>query len=358
MITARKTTQQLRGTLPRASSLTLLGCVFVCWMNVATAVAQGGPISFDRVEEYIQRTEEILMRAAEAVRESESARARPVLAQARELHDRSVSLLMNGRPLIAYETSQRARQAAQHAVQLARDDLGFEERVRIRLERLRELYDQLFERAQEERNERALRFIQEAERQFLRAREQYTQRNFEIAFHLLESAESLLHKAARLLFEGAGVDRLRNDLDRTADLIRRTRERLGEADDRAAQEILDRAERVLEQARDALSRGEPLAALHLARQARRLVGQAAGRTGAGPSREAVQEQIERWDRRHGEIAPAVRESGHDPALRMLERARSYRQRAGATLAAGDGEEALRQIKLAHDLLAQASELAR
>ena len=77
---------------------------------------------------------------------------------------------------------------------------------------LRELYESVLERAQESQNERALRFIREAERQFHRAREQYAQHNFEIAFRLVESAENLLRRAARLLFEGGGAARLEHEL--------------------------------------------------------------------------------------------------------------------------------------------------
>jgi hypothetical protein len=333
----------------------------VLWLALVSATAgfaQGDHQDFDRVAEFIQRTEEILLKVEDAVRNSESARAVMILKEAWRLHETSYRLLDDARPLFAYRTSQKARQAGLHAGQLARGDLGFEERARIRANYLRELYDDILARAQETNHERALRFLEEAERLYLRAEEQYSQRNYEIAFNLLESAETMLRRAARLLFEAGGAERLQNELERTQNLIDRTHERLGENADPAAVDLLVQAEDVLAQAREAVGRGQPLQALRLAKQARHLAGQAASVSGDAPEAPAVQEQIDRWDSRYARVAEIVEESGNEDAMRLLERAVQHRNGAEERLAAGNTKAALRQIKIAHDLLHEAGELAR
>jgi hypothetical protein len=320
--------------------------------------AQTEPGGFERIEQFIQQTEDMLAKAAETVRSSESVRARQALQEAERLHHRSYELLMAGSPLLAYKTSQRARRAALHAAQIARDELGYEERVRVRLERLEELHAGVLERAQEAQDERALRFIQEAERRFQQAREQYVQHNYEVAFHLAESSESLLGRAARLLLESGGADGLERELERTAELIQRTAERLGDRPDPVARDMLQRAEQMLRQARQSLTRAQPLQTLRLTRGARRLAGQAASVAGRGPSAEAVSEQIARWDQRALLVAEQVKQADNKEAQLLLQRARQHRQKAQESLTAGDHELALRQIVFASDLLSEASELSR
>jgi hypothetical protein len=314
--------------------------------------------NFEHLQQYIDRTEEILLQAIDAVQESESVRARQVLQEAKRLHDQSLRLMNDGRPVISFQTSKAARKAAFDAMRIARDELSFEQRARIRLDHLRELYESVLERAQDSQHERALRFIREAERQFRRAREQYTQHNFEIAFRLLDSAEDLLRRAARLLFEGGGADRLERELQRTRALIDRIHEHIGEGGNPAALELLVKAEEMLARAREALSRGEPLPAIRLAKQARRLAAQAASLVEKGPAPEAIRAQFERWDVQYAADADIVRESGSEAAKLLLERAARHRQGAEDRLIAGDAEGALRQIKIAHDLLHEAGELVR
>ena len=115
------------------------------------------------VETYIARTGEILAWATELVEQSPSVPARNVLAQAETAHAQSIQLQAAGRPRQALAASHRARNAAQHAARLAREDRGFEERARVRLDRYRDFYDQLRDRAREADDRLALRTLDDAE---------------------------------------------------------------------------------------------------------------------------------------------------------------------------------------------------
>lgn len=344
---------------PRASwQLLLPVLLLVFWLPTDRAIAQHGPGGFENAAQYIERTEEILLHIAETVLESESVRARRILGEARQLHLASYRQLDAGRPLMAVNLSHKARQAGQHAAQVAREELGFEHRALLYLERLRHRYEMALDRAQEMHNERALRFLQEAERQYHRAHEQYAQHNFEIAFNLLKSAETLLGRAERLLFEAGDIELVARELERTQLMIERTDEQVGLEGDQMARDLLVRAERILSDAREALARGEPRRALQLARQARRLAGEAAALAGGGVQGDAVRGQIERWDERQAVVAEMIQETGNRQARLLLERALQHRRTAEDRLAAGNPEQALRQIKIAHDLLHEAGELVR
>ncbi|MFH1843084.1 MAG: hypothetical protein ABIF77_07725 [bacterium] len=337
--------------------LGLLVWVVTFWGAADQAQAQGGP-SFSRVSEYIEMTHDILQRSREIVQETESVRARTIMEDAKQLHDRSYALLDSGKPTEAFNVSKRARSVAQYAVRVARDDSSFQERARVRLDRLPELYEPILERAQEVHHERALRFLNEAERQYHRAREQFAQHNYEISLNLLESAETLLRRAARLLFESGGAERLERDLERTQQFIDNTHERIGANGDPVALNLLVQAEDVLAQAHEALQAGQPLRTLHLAKQARRLAGEAAALISGSPSAESVQVQLERWDDRYSAVAEQVQESGNNEARLLLERAVRHRESAEDRLNNDDYSGALRQIKIAHDLLNEAGERIR
>ena len=98
--------------------------------------------------------------------------------------------------------------------------------------------------------------------------------------------------------------------------------------------------------------------LVLVRLARNFLRQATGRTADKPEAAVVQAQIDRWDERQPDIVEAVHDSESQQARRVYEQALQHRARAGESLASGEMEIALRQIKVALDLLLEAGDLAR
>jgi len=355
-----------RRVLMRSTSKTtiwpaaLLGFLVLAGIMLPAPV-QGQGQSGDDLQDYIERTEEIIRAAADVVLATDSPRARRILQQAQNLHELSKELAMKGHIQRAHTASRRAREAALLAASHARRASGLEERALQRLERYREFRDQILDRAREAGDQRALRFIRESEDQALRSREQYRQGNYAMSVNLIEPAEALLARAARLLFEGGGVERLERELDRTQTLIDRTAERLAAQEDNggdAAQDLLQSARKTLDRGEEFYRRGEPLRCLHSLRLARRLAGQATEASGASIDPETVAQQLERWDERYEAVAERVAESESRPARDVLAQARHHRERAGNRFDAGKLEPALRQLRAAFDLLNEASELAR
>lgn len=342
----------------RISCLPVVILLPLVWLlGAQPTLAQSG----DRLDEFIGRTGEIIDWATELVQESENQQARRILQEASNLHLRSIDLLDRDQPRQALAISRRARAAAQHAAKLARETHGHQERLRLRLDRYLELREQLLDRAREAEDERVLRFVRESEQQAHRAQDHYRQGNFDLALHLLTTAEELLARATRLLFEGGGGERLEREMERTRALIDRAAEQLqgtGGGQRATAQDLLASAREALARADEARERRQPMRALQSLRLAHRLASQAMAVGGTRIEPEAIAEQLHRWDERHELIVEQVRESGSRQALTVLERARHHRQEAQRRLDADEHEASLRQIKAAFDLLNEANDLTR
>jgi hypothetical protein len=266
---------------------------------------------------------------------------------------------MDGHAAQAFQLSRRVRTAAQQALRLARESQGLRERAQQRLERYREFRDQILDRARDANDERVMRFIRESEEQARRAGEQYGQGNYAMAMNLIEPAEALLARAARLLFEGGGAERLERELERTRAFIELIAERLAAQSDGGsdgARDLLDSARDALGRAEDFYQAGQPLRCLHSLRLARRLAGQAGETVLETANAEDVRRQLERWDERYELVADRVAESNNAAARSTLDRARHHRDRAQQRLEAGEIEPALRQLRAAFDLLNEASDL--
>lgn len=308
---------------------------------------------------YIETTGEILQNASDVVMGSESSRAHRILEEARRLDRRSRDLALAGYPGRAFLLSRRAREGARQAVLIARESRALEDRVRLRLERYREFRDQTIDRIAGADNEMALRFLSESEQQAHRAEDQFQQGNFALALQLIETAEAMLGRAARLLYEEGGGVRLEQELERTREFLVSVAERLDAGpEDQDARSLLASAREALLRAEDQQAGGHPLRCLRSLRLARRLAGQAVASAGDAIDPRTVADQLERWDRRHDEIAERIRDSGPRPAIETLRRAEQHRERAEALLEAEEREQALRQLRAAFDLLGESADLSR
>ncbi|MEZ4387715.1 MAG: hypothetical protein R3D98_09095 [Candidatus Krumholzibacteriia bacterium] len=344
---------------PRHCSPIMLTAVLAGVMLLLAGRPAAAQQNAEQLADFIERTAEIVDWAAEQVKETENQQAHRVLQEAQSLHLRSRDQAERGHVLAAFALSRRARDAAQHAVRLARDARGAENRVQLRLEHFLDYRDQILDRAREAGDERALRFVREAEEQALRARDHDRQGNYDLADHFIGAAEDLLARAARLLFEGGGPERLEREIERTRRAIDGIADRLAEGTpDGAATDLLESARAALERAEEFGRRGQPLRALQSVRLARRLAGQAAEAGDGNLDADTVQVQIDRWDGRYEQISGRVEASGAAAAVDALARARHHRQQAATLLAAGNLEPSLRQIKAAFDLLNEALELTR
>lgn len=320
------------------------------------ALAQDAPL--DRLQAYIERNEELLNWARDLVLETESGPARRVLHQAGDLHQRSISRMTEGRLQLSFGLASRAREAVWSAVGQAREAMGLEERLRIKVEQFRDRYGRLVDRARELQNETALGILNRAEHQAIRAGELYQQGDLRLAMKLFDNAERLVKRAERMLANGTGPEQIDRVIERVANLIDHTRERLGDSADPAALKLLSEAGEALDRSRESRNNGQPDRALRMAGQAGKLARRAARLSGLGPDEEGLRRQLDHFDQRHQRIGDRVHDAHSETARRLFERALELGQQAHSSADDQQVEQALRQIRAAHDLLNQTEDLLR
>ncbi len=353
------TQERSQKTIKASSLMMAWGLVFVLFglLNIQPALAQGS--QSEKLQEYIDRNAELLEWSHDIVRETENMPARKVLEEALNLHRRSIRLMEDGRFLMSYNTAKHCRTAMRNAVRMARESMGFEERVRLRSERFRDQHAHLLEKAREAHNEQALSFLQRSENMAVRAYEQYQQGDARLAFKMLEQAEELLHRAGRMLSSGGnGFERLERTIEMARLAQDRAREKLQNSTDSAALKLMTESDEALDRALDFKDQGQPERALQMAGLAHRLANRVADGNFSGPSDEAVLRQIERWDDRSDGVLEFIREARNETANRLFERAREQRKSASESLDQDEVETALRRIRAAHDLLTRAEDMVK
>lgn len=342
----------LKHDTKRSTTIMLFGLLLIGALAPARVAAQMHSGSDADIEAYIERTGEILMRAADFVADAPNPRSIRILEEARHSHRRSQEYMMGGQGRMAFAHSQRARDGAQQAARIARELAGDMERLQRRLERYLELRERVGERVRESGDERAMRFLTESEQQARRARDLQQQGDVALGLQVLHGAEDMLGRAARLAFEGAGNGRMERELERTRLYLERVSGEVGP--DPEAQEMLTSARMALGRAEDAAGRGQVIRALNSLQLAQRLASRAA----AGDEQldaEQVRHQLERFEERLARVRDEIGDGPGDGARQALERAEVHRERARQMLDQGKLEAAMRQIKAGFDLLAAAHE---
>ena len=311
------------------------------------------------VNDFIDQTGELLDWAGEIVHESGSLQARRILNEATRLHERSVSMVDSGPRDTALAMSRRARAATFLATRLAREALVFSERYQILEERYADRRLELMDRARAAGRKQALDLLERAARQDMRAREQFNQGDSRQACRILEQVEMLQNRAAGLLGVGPDREHLDQMLDRTEDLLERAQDFTGPDASPQTLSLLKDAEVALRKARDFQAKGMAARALKAGRLARKLADQALlAPPGGNDPVAAAARQIERWDRRVANLSESPDGSVAPARAELLSRSRKFRDRARALLEDGKPLMALRQIKLAHDLLDQVERRTR
>lgn len=318
----------------------------------------------ERVGREIERTDELLQRVGGEARDSDLPRPTELLrlavenqAQAKVAHSRAQAEAPT-RPLVAASILKnslgltlRARDLGLQAGRMLREQQGQAERARRLIERGREGLARLREHAREGDSPALRQLAERVAGQLSQAEDQYRDGNPEIAGRLAESALQLMANLRDLEARG-GPGRVGAELERVGRLLARAQDRAGELDERG-RERLHRCEELLAQARRALADGQPRQARRLGQDCQRLLRQlAADRGGEGIDATRVRQAMEDFDE---ELAALLDRAGDElpPRVdRQLATARQHRADAGRALEEGRPQPALRQLRVATELLAR------
>jgi hypothetical protein len=319
-----------------------------------------------RVERELERTREVIERVGPMVAEANVPRAKELFglavsqqARARVLFERAQE--STDRPLLAAQMLReslaltlQARELAQRAGAMLREQVGFEERAQRMIEQLERRIERLRERDLTG-DDRAAALLAEAAQQLDSAREHFADHNFEVAFRVAESALRLLNGIPIGDGRGGlGGERLQRELQRTEQLLERARERRDEFDP-AQQRMLEQANRLLEEAKAAANDGDARRAQAKLDEAQRILRRLLERADIDSG--DVQQALRRFDaalaRLREEKEPIPQE-----VEKLLQRALAERNEAQSALDDGDNDRALTRLRGAMDLLDRARRLAR
>ncbi|MEO0108445.1 MAG: hypothetical protein ABIK62_04655 [candidate division WOR-3 bacterium] len=252
----------------------------------------------DAVRAELERTDQIIARARELVENSGNQPALRDLNLAIETQRKAWAAFDLGGLRAAEKLTLAARRLAQRAILLVRYN---PDRINAEIERALELMREIGPRIERSRNPRAIELWRLAESEINSARQELRREHYLLALKFAAAARNHARMAIALVLGTADPERIRAELERTDDLIKRVQERLTAISSQQAQELLRRAEDWQQQARTALENQMPGQALRLTLAARDLLLRAWER-GSGLVGQALVERalaetdqmIERW----------------------------------------------------------------
>jgi hypothetical protein len=310
-----------------------------------------------RIEDELRRTDERLEQADGIIREGQSERAIILLDQAKRVQRTAWENFRGGRPLAATRLTFEARQLAQRAVGIAREDISIRNRAVRELEIALTLHDDVKGRITASGSESARRLLDEARAQIDRGRTQLGEQHYDAALRLALSSQRLLRRAVRLIDDMGGIGRAEIELQRTDAILERARPLVSESQDEEAQLLFDRAVEIQARAAEAFRAGEFRIVFPRTREARSLAHRSLARIRGpvGPSR--VQEEIARTDEALSRAAESIEQSGKAEAQRLLSSARTHQERARQLLDKQQLRLSLAQTIVARRLAMRAATMA-
>lgn len=334
-------------------------------IDVARAQITAGDLQdqAERVERELLRTRELMERVGPQVREAS-------IPRAAELFERAVGLQTKARMRFegtrsapddrelseALQLTLQARELTLRAGQILRDQLSYEEKAQRAIERAGLLLERLREAAVGEDSRRVRVVLDEAQRQVEAAERHYRDRNFEIALRLAESALKLLASVPGGPEDPrTGVDRLRRELERTADLLHRAREH-ADVLPPAGAERLERAADLLDLAHRAFGAGELTRARRLNAECRSVLKSLLDEVGARVTAQDVERATRRFDADLKRLRDVAGESPPEAVQDLIDQALNARGAATEMAGRGEYERALGRLRAAFDMLARARRL--
>ncbi|UCC43938.1 MAG: hypothetical protein JSU65_12625 [Candidatus Zixiibacteriota bacterium] len=249
--------------------------VAVVIAGVSAAYAQGG--ERDRTRTELERTDQILERAREAVYASPTPNGEAAMGQATRLREaswESFTAHMYGQ---AMEQTKAARQYAEQAIAAGRSAEENGEMVQRRLEHAAGLLERVRENAPDDIPHQFRALWRTAEESLQRARQFYNEGQYRPALKLSNQAEKAARKIAEA-FQGRDYEqkRFQRRFEEVDNLIVNTREIVAGCGSDKAAEMLQQSIRLMNQAGELDAKGQIKGAREMLQKAFQMANRAAG----------------------------------------------------------------------------------
>jgi hypothetical protein len=335
----------------------------LCFLALAPGKVRARAIdSRDLLASELDRTDAILERVQESVRETSNPRMHDLFSKAstmqkmaRRLFETQGDQVDASSKIRVLELTRRARDLALIIQREVRKGVTYQEQARRLLQRSHALLDRIDEHADQIKDRRVQAVLDKARRQLAVAEQQYADGNFEAALRLADSTHALLRNLADTLQREISAERVRRALDHTDALLHRAGERFGGPQGREAP-ALRQARRLQRRARGAHAAGHELQALKLTREAGRLLADLLGESSGAIDESDVRSAFQRFDARLDRLRDRNGSDIAGPAGRLVDQALQARARAKEAQRSGDDSSALTQLRVGLDLLNRAARI--
>jgi hypothetical protein len=310
-----------------------------------------------RLGRIIEETMERIGRARDIALDAEIRAERPMkmLDEARSLIEKSRLNASQYRYQLAIKLAENARQRAVRAERELRLIRSAKEAGERRLALLDRLIERARDRVRETEDERAERQLRLAERQLRNAHELFRDGKYRAARASMERCEKTIRNLIRR-FRRQALSDPDAALEEAHRLLERAEMLIAERDGGAA----ERSRRIIERAASLIDRAEQAAANGEADEARRLLAEARRHLREAvrmePAPAAAATTIERVEAIRSDVMAIIEYCSEYGVRTLLERADMHLERARAHLAAGNGEAADSEARIARNLYNRIREL--
>jgi hypothetical protein len=328
---------------------------------LAAPAAAGGIDSQarDKIQSELMRTDQVLERAEQTVRDCANRKAAAYLEEAKAQQAKARELLVGPTPgaggAQALQLTLRARDLAVKAIELCVQPAATGA-LRDLLDSTEELVREASAAVNASGNPEARRLLEAGLWQLDKAREAYGNKDLRRAVSLGAAARNLLQRALQRAREdrsGRDEGLVEAALDRTDLLLSDVR--ASDPEEAKAQAILDRAQEQQNQARASYREGKTQLAMRWTLKARSSAFEAFWLAQRVPDNAHVQAALEMIEASLRESGPGIRTSGPQEAVQMLDKAQELAGSARRLLGDGDTDRAAREARLADSLLRRALE---
>lgn len=319
------------------------------------ALAQGtGPTDRESTDMALDRTDQIIEQAVEAVRESGSLRARNLLEAAMSLQKKAKNML---RGMVDYGLTDQqvskytfsARTKAEQAIAITRQAEENEDYVRRRLEITEEMIGRLEESADGSTPENVKMVLEKSSAKMHRARELFRNRRLKMALQLsLQTQKSLEKLVEQVSGYMKSQSHMRSFQERYYTLLDRI-ESSGPADGAEIKSRLRKAEELRVRAEKLADKGRLVRAEKTMQEAVEALSRVAEMI-REPIR--IRSSLEHLEQRLEETEQQVRASDNRQVLEMYNNAREHWQKAEVLYRDGKYEAAAARLQAARQILAR------
>jgi len=320
-----------------------------------TVIAQGDQDpQLGQLRHEMERTDELIAYAREAVRTSNSAIAAQALDRAEKLQVGAREAYDNRAYLLALSLTRKAREQASLAISNSRLSEQLEGVVLSRLERAREMLERAREALPTPMGSTAEIILEQGRNNLAQAWQFYRQRRFKASVKLVEQVEQAARRLTSIarLSQQAG-ESFQYRLENVKRLLEYARDLLSDCDSEVGQEHLRHAEDAARMAREFHTRNQPRAALLALGQAREAARRAARECQDG---ERLQQRYEHLMSEFDRTTERLRVSTvpvNDAARKLLEQVREQLDLSRKYLAENQTESAQLSLQAAQLALRQA-----